>query len=192
MLEDSIKEEGCREPIIVWKDIIIDGHNRYDICKKLYIPFNTLSKEFSNEAEAIVWIIKNQLMKNSNEYQRVLLILELENFITGMDKRILEELAEYVDVPYEIMIKVDKIDKKATKKQKKRFEIACHSNDDNTINQIYNEILEKEKKKPTYRYVEMDWDDIITEYEVLKSLKQDNKDQNNKERDFSDLFSWLI
>ena len=28
-LEQSILDEGCREAIVLWGDIIIDGHNRY-------------------------------------------------------------------------------------------------------------------------------------------------------------------
>ena len=33
-LEANILEDGCLNPIITWKGIIIDGHNRYNICKK--------------------------------------------------------------------------------------------------------------------------------------------------------------
>ena len=32
-LEESIITEGCREAIIVWGNIIVDGHNRYRICQ---------------------------------------------------------------------------------------------------------------------------------------------------------------
>ena len=42
-LEENILDEGCRDPIIVWNDYIIDGHNRYSICTKYSIPFNTVS-----------------------------------------------------------------------------------------------------------------------------------------------------
>mgnify|MGYP002813614194 CR=1 FL=1 len=31
-LTDSIVTEGCRDSIVVWNNIIIDGHNRYNIC----------------------------------------------------------------------------------------------------------------------------------------------------------------
>ena len=40
-LEDSIKKEGCRDPLVVWNNTIIDGHHRYAICTKHNIPFNT-------------------------------------------------------------------------------------------------------------------------------------------------------
>ena len=59
-LEENILDEGCRDPIIIWNDYIIDGHNRYSICTKYSIPFNTVSKDFSSREEVIVWICKNQ------------------------------------------------------------------------------------------------------------------------------------
>ena len=33
-LEDSLKTEGNRDPIVIWKEtkLMLDGHNRYDIC----------------------------------------------------------------------------------------------------------------------------------------------------------------
>ena len=34
-LEKSIRMEGCRQPIIHWHGVIVDGHNRYEICKRL-------------------------------------------------------------------------------------------------------------------------------------------------------------
>ena len=37
-LEVNLTIDGCREPIITWNDLIIDGHNRYEICNRLRIP----------------------------------------------------------------------------------------------------------------------------------------------------------
>ena len=36
-LEESLLEEGCRDPIIIWQGVILDGHNRYEICTRLGI-----------------------------------------------------------------------------------------------------------------------------------------------------------
>ena len=60
-LETNIMNEGCREPLVVWQRIIIDGHNRYRICMKHGIPFRTISKYFATRDEAISWICSNQL-----------------------------------------------------------------------------------------------------------------------------------
>ena len=40
-LEAALLADGCQEPITVWKGIIVDGHNRYEICTRLNIPFRT-------------------------------------------------------------------------------------------------------------------------------------------------------
>jgi len=42
-LENNIIAEGCREPIILWQGIIIDGHNRYEICTRNKIKFKTIN-----------------------------------------------------------------------------------------------------------------------------------------------------
>ena len=59
-LEQSLLEEGCRDAIVTWNGVIVDGHNRYEICQKHGIDFDVIEKEFANEAEAKVWIIDNQ------------------------------------------------------------------------------------------------------------------------------------
>lgn len=43
-LEASILKEGCREPLTIWKghNTILDGHNRYRICKDNKIIFETV------------------------------------------------------------------------------------------------------------------------------------------------------
>ena len=46
-LEESLLREGCREAIIIWNGIIVDGHNRYKICKRWDLPFRTAEKQFS-------------------------------------------------------------------------------------------------------------------------------------------------
>ena len=40
-LEADIVENGCIVPIVTWNGTIVDGHNRYAICKKHGIPFET-------------------------------------------------------------------------------------------------------------------------------------------------------
>lgn len=44
-----------------WPCILIDGHNRYEICTRLGIPFETVEKQFGNREEAADWIDANQL-----------------------------------------------------------------------------------------------------------------------------------
>ena len=64
-LEESIIQDGCLEPLFVWNSTILDGHNRYEICTKLQIPFTVKRIYLKNREEAIAWICANQL-KSSN------------------------------------------------------------------------------------------------------------------------------
>ena len=59
-LEANIVADGCRDPLVVWDGILIDGHNRYAICTRLGLPFQTVSKEFPSKAHARIWIRQNQ------------------------------------------------------------------------------------------------------------------------------------
>jgi len=74
-LEENILADGCREPISVWRNTIIDGHNRYEICMKHNIPFSIKKVSLKNREEAITWICKNQLgRRNISEGTRKYLI----------------------------------------------------------------------------------------------------------------------
>lgn len=74
-LEAALLSDGCQEPITVWKGVIVDGHNRYEICTRLGIPFSTRERHFDNREEAIIWICSNQLARRniSDETRRYLI-----------------------------------------------------------------------------------------------------------------------
>lgn len=75
ILEESIRNEGCRDPIVIWNGTILDGHNRYAICKNWKIPFETEEMHFSNREMAIAWICMTQLGRRniSDEMRRYLI-----------------------------------------------------------------------------------------------------------------------
>lgn len=78
-LEQEIIANGCREPIVVWNETIIDGHHRYKICQKHGIDFTVKVMTFPSEAEALFWIGKNQQgRRNLNAAELALLALEVE------------------------------------------------------------------------------------------------------------------
>ena len=60
ILENNIIRDGCREPICVWKNTIVDGHNRYSICTKHKIPFDIQEMEFNSFEEMEDWVCVNQ------------------------------------------------------------------------------------------------------------------------------------
>lgn len=71
-LEESILNDGCRDALVLWENILIDGHNRYEICKKHNIPFKTEIKELADRDEVKLWMMKNQLARrNLNDFQRI-------------------------------------------------------------------------------------------------------------------------
>ena len=78
-LTEDIRQHGVLTPILVYKGKIIDGHNRYRICKEYNIPFETKEMNFCSDSEAIVWIIKEQVGKrNLTPFQRCEMVLKYE------------------------------------------------------------------------------------------------------------------
>ena len=74
-LEQSIIKDGCRESIILWNNTIIDGHNRYEICKKHHIEYKTITKQFDNLTQVLKWVDTNQLSRrNLTDEQRTILL----------------------------------------------------------------------------------------------------------------------
>ena len=86
-LEKSILSEGCRDPLVVWGEIIVDGHNRYKICQKHGIPFNTVGISFATRDDAKIWILENQMARrNLHPIDRIALVKEVEPLIAARAK----------------------------------------------------------------------------------------------------------
>ena len=75
-LEENIKQNGCREALLVWETtgeqipdlgttatvyILIDGHNRYTICQKHNLDFKVHLMNFPSIEEVKFFMIDNQL-----------------------------------------------------------------------------------------------------------------------------------
>lgn len=60
-LEANILAEGCREPLTLWRGLLLDGHNRHAICSRYDLPFATVEVELADRAAALDWIDRNQL-----------------------------------------------------------------------------------------------------------------------------------
>ncbi|MCL2420947.1 MAG: hypothetical protein FWD03_03740 [Defluviitaleaceae bacterium] len=76
-LEANILSCGrCRDAIILWNGIIIDGHNRFYICMKHGIEFEIKEMDFASREEARLWIIENQMgRRNLTDAMRIELAL---------------------------------------------------------------------------------------------------------------------
>lgn len=79
-LEKLIVTEGCRNAIVIWNNIILDGHQRYRICKKHNIPFKTHTLQFEDRDDAFIWIINNQLgRKNLGDFEKCYMLGSLND-----------------------------------------------------------------------------------------------------------------
>jgi transcriptional regulator with XRE-family HTH domain len=167
-LTDNLIKEGCRDALITWNGILIDGHNRYEICKYHKIEFKTIEKEFKDRGEVVEWIIRNQFgRRNLSAYDRSRLALQLENVIKAKAKErqkefhgnqhtgaipqksaevqkpieTREELAKIAGVSRDTISKVKIIEREATPEQKAKL-----SKGVTKINTVYKEIKQKEDK----------------------------------------------
>ena len=86
-LEESIVKDGCLSPLVVWNDILVDGHHRYAICGKHQIPFAVKSVVLENLDEAKIWIWQHQgNRRNLTDFQRAEIALKLKNAIAAKAK----------------------------------------------------------------------------------------------------------
>lgn len=72
-LEELILQNGCLESLKVWREenVLIDGHNRLDICTLHNIPYKVEHLSFKSRWEVIIWIVNNQLgRRNTTEQQK--------------------------------------------------------------------------------------------------------------------------
>jgi len=66
----------CYDAIVLWDGIILDGHNRFEICEEHSIEFEVIDLQLESREEAKVWIIENQLARrNLNEAMRIEMVL---------------------------------------------------------------------------------------------------------------------
>lgn len=60
-LQENLEKDGCRDPLITWRGILIDGHNRYDICERLGLEYTTREIVLSDRDSVKQWMFRNQL-----------------------------------------------------------------------------------------------------------------------------------
>lgn len=97
-LEKNLRAYGCTDPIVAWSqgNIILDGHNRFEICERLGIPYNTIIlDDLEDEIEAKYWIFTRQFARrNLNNYQRAELATKLEPVFAELARKNLEQSAK--------------------------------------------------------------------------------------------------
>jgi transcriptional regulator with XRE-family HTH domain len=85
-LEQSIERHGCRDPLVVWEGILVDGHSRFEICNHIGKGFKTVPLLRVDTREgAMAWMLDNQLARrNVNDFQRSELALKKEALLAAV------------------------------------------------------------------------------------------------------------
>jgi hypothetical protein len=88
-LERSLLAEGCRDALVLWGDVLIDGHNRYGICSKHGIPFKTVqNSSFKSLDDVHLWMIEQHLGRRSvSDFQRGVLALRKKAILAARIKQ---------------------------------------------------------------------------------------------------------
>ena len=104
-LERNLVADGCREPLVVWRGVLLDGHNRHAICTRLAIPFATVEVVgVETRADAALWIIRNQLgRRNLTDFVRASLALQAKPLIEAAARARMESGANQYSSPSEIL-----------------------------------------------------------------------------------------
>jgi polyhydroxyalkanoate synthesis regulator phasin len=97
-LERSLLSEGCRDALVLWGDTLVDGHNRYGICRKHDIPFQTVQNErFRSIDDVHLWMIEQHLGRRSvSDFQRGVLALRKREILAERRAQLAES-----DVPFD-------------------------------------------------------------------------------------------
>lgn len=202
-LEQSLLTDGFKgAPIMVWGDIIVDGHNRYKICKEHNIPFDVKSIEFESKEEAILWMVRQQIGRRSlTPLQRIQIVEKYcpfykkkakENMSSGgksySPKKGLKNSAKLseknrIDVRAELAKDADV----STDTYSKGLKILNSGNDElinetangqKSINKAYNELKENEKK---------DSDNDFNSQELPKVLEVNQSDTDKELKDLKEI-----
>jgi hypothetical protein len=73
-LKEDIKRDGCRDALITWNGLILDGHNRYKICNELNVYYKVDKIDLPDREAAKTWIERNQLNRRNLTLDQIRLI----------------------------------------------------------------------------------------------------------------------
>ena len=95
-LERSILAEGCRDALVLWGDVLVDGHNRYGICQKHGLPFQTVQHpKFKSMEDVHLWMIDQHMGRRSvSDFQRGVLALRKREILAERRARVVSASAD--------------------------------------------------------------------------------------------------
>jgi len=103
-LERSILAEGCRDALVLWGDVLVDGHNRYGICQKHGLPFQTVQNtRFKSIDDVHLWMIDQHLGRRSiSDFLRGVLALRKKDIVDEQRARAMATPASSSDAPFDV------------------------------------------------------------------------------------------
>lgn len=220
-LEESLLTDGFKgAPIMVWGDIIVDGHNRYEICRKHDIPFEIKEVDFESKEEAMCWMIRQQIgRRNLMPLQRIKVVEKYrplyrklakenqskagKNYGVGKEKVLQNSskaipLAEKIDVRAKLAsdanVSADTYSKgvKILKSGNEKL-IEQAMNGDKSIHKAYKELKESQKEKPFAQNTDAILNDEYGNMEIDSAkLRQIQKGYQNYLLLFQQDIEWLL
>lgn len=212
-LEANLERDGCREALCVWRsgsdDILLDGHNRVEICERLDIEYQTCGIDVSTRDEAREWIIRNQFgRRNLTAFQRSELALKLKPIIAAKAKAHIQaggqssevgrqksdnpvdtkkELAKLAGVSHDTIHKAEVITEQAddeTKDKLRKGEIS--------INRAYKGLKGGEKPKLKYTKIHPVSDAMQFAGIAISQLERIRADDPHREDALDVVSGWII
>ena len=140
-LEADILRRGVLSPLVVWNDVLVDGHHRLAICRRHSLPYSTRSLEFDSLESAKLWAWRHQEnRRNLTPYQRVEISLKFKpqlaaeakerqvrkssDFVrqdSAGQKETRQEIAELAQVSHDTVSRVELIDEHADESVKDKL-----------------------------------------------------------------------
>lgn len=208
-LEENCIKDGIRDPLVVWHvpngdDILVDGHNRFEISAKHGgIPFQIKRMTFSLREDVIRWIILNQFgRRNLSAYDRSILALKLKPIVAEQAKKnqiasggavpqksvkpidTQKELAKVAGVSHDTIHKVEVIQNSGDKKL-----IEDVRNGETSINKAYQTVkgIDPVKPKTPAQMKREHFEKAKEEHEAFQSQKivdvsEITKDKENRKK----------
>ena len=85
--ENIVSARRCRDAIVTWEGLIIDGHNRFEICIRHGIEFEVVNMPLESREAAKLWILSNQLCRrNLPDAMRIEVALKKEGVLRDLAK----------------------------------------------------------------------------------------------------------
>ncbi len=180
LLEESLAAEGCRDALVTWHGLLLDGHHRLSICQRRGIEYKEVEVELEDREAAKAWILKNQLARrNLTPFQRAELALKLEPLIAEKAKKRMlagkadpglnsvqgktdEKVAKIAGISHDTIRKAKQIIEKASEEEKGQLRKGKTS-----IDQAFSQIKKSEREEEIERLAKIKSKYPVGLYQVI-------------------------